>query len=506
MKALTFQIRTLQPLLVTQLGAGEENSSTAFNFIPGSVVRGGIIGRYLQAHRVADVAQDPDCRRLFFDVAVRYLNAYPVNRQGQRTLPKPLSWRVSKDERHDPWATVYDFAIQPNTAPDNPVLPSGDFCWWDEDRVEIIKPKHYVGAHNASENRNVKRKEDSTVYRYEAIAAGQVFGGVILAEDTGDLETLRTLLGGIEINLGGSRTAGYGRVRLENLQITPDVREYEPGDEPSGDIVILTLLSDVILRDENGQITTDLDAVLGWNHSQAYLKTRVLGGFNRKWGLPLVQTLALQAGTVLVYKASEVNRQLLQRLEREGLGERRAEGFGRMAVNWHTQAQLRRRVVPEDDLVSPGPLSGDSRELAQRMAERHLRSRLDQKLLEALDGLKITSPPSNAQLSRLRLAVHRAWQHGDPHIAAEHLKGLKGAKVQFERARIADNKRLLSWLIEGIEQNSLWQDYLQPPELPSIAGVTPQVTAAIKTEYTMRLLDALLQRTAREERSAGGGI
>jgi CRISPR-associated protein Csx10 len=80
MNALIFQIRTLQPLLVAQLGSGEENSSTAYNFIPGSVLRGVAISRYLETCKVADAAQDPVCRHLFFDGAVRYLmHTQPAN-------------------------------------------------------------------------------------------------------------------------------------------------------------------------------------------------------------------------------------------------------------------------------------------------------------------------------------------------------------------------------------------------------------------------------------------
>lgn len=503
MNALTFQIRALQPLLVTQLGAGEENSSTAFNFIPGSVLRGVAINHYLGRHQVTDAARDSTCRRLFFDGGVCYLNAYPLNRLGQRTLPMPLSWRVHKDDRDNLIATIYDFAIEFCGDVDNPVSPSGAFCWRDGDNVEIDGPARYVSVHNASENRNVKRKGDSTVYRYEAIAAGEVFAGVIVAKDREDLQTLHSLLEGVEISLGGSRSAGYGRVCFEDLRIDPDWQEYEQDDELDDGTVILTLLSDAIVRDRNGQLTTDLDAALGWCRLRAYQRARVVGGFNRKWGLPLVQAPALQAGSVFVYRASEVDRGVLQRLGREGVGERRTEGFGRVAISWHTEAKLRRRSVRKDKILSPPSLSEESQQLAHRMAERRLRAVLDRKLTDALSWLRIEDAPSNAQLSRLRQVVRRAWRQNDSQLVIRHLGSLKGSKDQFERARVG-HQRLLSWLTVGIGQDNLWQTYLQPDEFPSFAGVTVQDIEAIKIEYTMRLLDALLQRTTREERPMGG--
>lgn len=504
MNVLKLQIRALQPLLVTQLSAGEENSSAAFDFIPGSVLRGVVINGYLRKQRVADAAQDPTCRRLFFDDTVRYLNAYPVNRLGQRTLPKPLSWRVSKDDWDGPSATIYDFAIEPNKDLDNPVLPSEAFCWRDGSQVELNEPDRYISVHNASEDRNVKREGESTVYRYEAIAAGELFCAAILAENRTDLNILRPFLDGAELNLGGSRSAGYGRVRFD-VQLDPDWHEYTPDKEPDKDIVILTLLSDAVLRDGNGQPTTDLDAVLGWKHLRAYQRTRVVGGFNRKWGLPLVQVPALQAGSVFVYKANQVDKQTLYQLEQEGIGERRAEGFGRIGINWHTRATLQRRSVARDSYIPSVSLSNESQKLAQQMAERRLRAVLDQRLIGAVSQLSITTPPQNTQLSRLRLTVRRAWQEHNPDLISEHLKNLKAARDQFEWARVA-NKRLSSWLIAGIQQDHLWENWLRPAQLPSIAGVTTQPTETIKLEYTMRLLDALLKKTVKQELTEGGVV
>ena len=312
-------------------------------------------------------------------------------------------------------------------------------------------------------------------------------------------------LDGTEVNLGGSRSAGYGLVRIEVTQIASDWHEYEPDGEPDNGVIVLTLLSDAILRDQYGQLTTDLGAVLEWQHLRAYTRTRVLGGFNRKWGLPLPQAPALQAGSVFVYRADQVNRQTLQRLEGEGIGERRVEGFGRIAINWHTRAALQRRSIPLRPPLRAISLSGEIQPLAQRMAERRLRAILDQKLLEALSQLKITNQPHNAQLSRLRLAVRRAWREKKPELVTEHLKNLKAAEEQFERARIG-NEQLYSWLEDGVQQDRLWRTYLQPPQLPSMAGVTAQTTDALKLEYTMRLLDALLKKTLRQERGEGGVI
>ena len=497
MKALTLHIRLLQPLLATQLGAGEENSATTFNFIPGSVLRGYLIERYLREHPGLDAAQDPISRQLFFDGDVQYLNAYPLNRLGHRILPTPLSWRVSKDERDNPQATFYDFAVDSDVSLDNPTAPTETFCWRDEDRIECHESERYIRVHNSSEERNVKGKGKSTVYRYEALAAGQVFGAVILSENESALQMVRSFIDERKTNLGGSRSAGYGLVRYENIRFEANWREYESDEDPEEEVIILTLLSDTIVRDSNGQSTTDLDSVLGWQHLLSYWRTRVVGGFNRKWGLPLVQTPALQAGSVFVYPATQVDRQALRRLEQQGIGERCAEGFGRIAVNWHTQAALHRRHLPQDSPLSSVALSDESRHLAQRMAERRLRAVLDQKLIQAASQLQIVYPPANAQCSRLRLAARRSWREGNPQIVLAHLKSLKSAKAQWERARIGQ-ERLWSWLTVGIEQEKIWEDWLKPAKLPAVAGEEAVPTNRIKLEYTTRLLDTVLKKATKE--------
>ncbi len=66
----------------------------------------------------------------------------------------------------------------------------------------------------------------------------------------------------------------------------------------------------------------------------------MIGGFNRKWGLPLPQALAVRMGSVLVFKDPGCDPTLLDDLEVRGIGERRAEGFGRIAFNRQRVAQL----------------------------------------------------------------------------------------------------------------------------------------------------------------------
>lgn len=506
MKAVSYQIHLLEPLLATQLGAGEENSSQSLGFIPGSLLRGALVNLYLQerkAHQqeVGDPAQDPFCRRLFFDGATRFLNAYPVDQNGCRALPKPLSWYMEKEELECENGTIYDFAVKARRFDGLKAIP-GDFCWLYGDEAVLVKIGSSLAMHNASEERMARPRDRSTLYRYEAIAAGQVFGAVILSENADDLELLRTMVDGMEIYIGGSRSAGYGQVAFKETKIVSAWRECGQDSEHEEDLIILTLLSDLILRDSNGHFTTDLDEIIGCKHVRAYHAVKVVGGFNRKWGLPLVQTPALQAGSVFVYPARGIDGATLRKYLAGGIGERRAEGFGRIAVNCIGQETLRKIGLRKASLdQSIMDLSEESKELARRAAARRFKNMLDQKLLEAVDRLSIKIAPENAQLNRLREVARQAWYKEKPEIISNHLKNIKVAGEQFERARVG-SKRFSTWLHDGVEQEKIWNDYLEV-QPPLIAGVTAEITKEIKLEYTVRLLEALLKKTIKE-RSKGG--
>src|SRR3989442_206739 len=106
MKVLTYRIVLQEPALVTGL-VGDPNSAVAESHLPGSVLRGALIGRYLRAsgRKELDAANGAE-RRLFLSGETRFLNGYPTE-QERRTLPVPLSWHREKGAERP----IYDFAF-----------------------------------------------------------------------------------------------------------------------------------------------------------------------------------------------------------------------------------------------------------------------------------------------------------------------------------------------------------------------------------------------------------
>lgn len=504
MKAITYRLRLLEPALVSQAESGEENSAIGLPFIPGSAIRGTLASRYLQASPASDPAVDTTFRRLFLDGSVCFLNAYPW-RQDARSLPRPHSWMMEKDEASEEKGTAYDWAIDPEAELERPKTVDGQFCVLIDDVAYMISPERQVNVHISLQDVD-KRGDENTVYRYDALASGEVLAGAIVSTDADLLECVKTLLATDEIAVGTAHRAGYGRVRIENLQMSQNGwNEYTPGDSSNAGEIVVTLLSDAIIRGNDGQVNGDISAALATILRLPYLKPErcyqslhLVGGYNRKWNLPLPQTWAIEAGSSFVFSAGSFAPDELRRLVELGIGERRAEGFGRLAVNWQSHAELGWKKADQPE-VAKTELSEESKALALQMANRRLRLWLDQRLVAAVNRVQIGAQrPQNSQLSRIRSAAQQALVESDFNGLQRHLANLKGAREQFEKARLGKTP-MDRWIEERIKNLDVEVQLQlgQPPVLPEVAGQKAQLTPKLKVEYTARLIDGVMKKAGR---------
>jgi len=538
-KVITYRIRLLEPVLVTSLD-GDPNSASAFDYLPGSVLRGAIIGSYLRSQNLTSAqfkADDAEVRRVFFDGTTLYLNGYLVE-ANRRVLPVPQSWQHEKGEEHH----FFDFAVEP-LADDEKRWQgiSAPFCLLieaeDDDeegdeaaQARLIQPDRLITVHTARDRKYGRARTDSgAVYRYEALQAGQVFEAAVICDHDADAARLLTALDG-EARLGGSRSGSYGRVRFERTkEEQSDWREVGGTLQPDHDgKLIITLLSDALVRDANGQyvvdsqvVTNALSATLGnlpltLDPQRTFLRGTSIGGFNRKWGLPLPQTLAVRMGSVFVFDVpggdAAALRAALYGLEQHGIGERRAEGFGRVAINWHIHDKLKQKDEPLPLKPSARMISGaDSLAIAQQMATRMVRQRLDAALAEEANALgKQIKGPKRSQLSRLRLIVHDSLRQ-EPAAGRQRLnqyfqslRDRQATRQQFTRTgdRVA-GKGLLEWMEKRVaDQANIWSEIgIDPNHLPTIgANVTATLTVELAYEYNLRLIDGVLARAAKERK------
>jgi CRISPR-associated protein Csx10 len=560
MKVITYRIHLQEPVLAKGL-EGDPNSGVSYHFLPGSVLRGALIGQYLRDNPTDALMQNKTARQLFFNPeTTRFLNGYLVCRHYEKTyraLPTPLSWHYCKLEKRPSRIDCdkdgdssqlehFDHAIQQTKT--EYVCPEGDkdswqqvkdpFCVTLSDQFALATMKRRISVHTARHRDYGRARADrgeeenilnGAVYRYEAIEAGQTFEAHILCQDE-DVTALTDLIEG-ELLLGGARMAGYGRVSLKltppksdtndvyEAQNMDEWREFTPGSL-TFDGVVITLLSDALLRDEHGQpqsTVAELSRQLGFTSEAravfaAYLP---IGGFNRKWGLPTMQQTALKMGTVLVFDVPSIEQMTaLHELEKTGIGEQREDGFGRFAINWHTASSFT-PIKLDSKREKPESLVGTTSEvMAQTIVNRLHRTQLDDQLREqakklADDGkMKMVS---KTQLNRLRLqlqrAVHEITNRGEEAVA-DHQARLEAYRAnllernhtrqQFEKARM-DKRPFLDWLKRCIEAKEM---PVTSKKSYAIGDVQPQTnTAAIRLEFNLRLVDLTLARIVKQRRS-----
>ncbi|MBD2410386.1 hypothetical protein FACHB389_01415 [Nostoc calcicola FACHB-389] len=541
MKAITFSLHTQQPLLATSF-QGDPNSDVSYSFIPGSMIRGAIIARYMKHHQISELDLNNDeVKRLFFDASSTcYLNGYLLSQEGKRTLPVPRSWFKDKDAElsdNSSQITVYDFSIEKNE--DQPETPKfvGEQYWIKErGSVRFYKEKRRINIHNQRDRKKGRstqikldpktnqRKGEGEIFRYEALDVGQTFQAVILCTSESYVSSLETLLKvSPNIWLGGSQSAGYGHTKIEDLKCENFWHETGilANNRTENENFTVTLLSDLILRDEWGQyvvippsnthkipapLTKELEKILNVElaHILSYATSNLVGGFNRKWGLPLPQVPVLAAGSVFVFEGIDITVEQIQQLENQGIGERRVEGFGRIAINWLTKKSELVLLPNKKSSNQPGLKIDISRDLAGKMADRLLEQKLEQALQKQMGCLKIEGNISNSQLSRLQLIARQALSTGDCNLVISLLDNLSAnAKAQFEKSFINKNnlkKQLDNWL----QTPGSWisnPQYLTVTVAGIDRDITDEIAKANKLveKYTLRLIMAVAKKAIKEK-------
>jgi CRISPR-associated protein Csx10 len=532
-KFIRYTVELKLPLLATDI-EGEPNSAISHSYIPGSLLRGALVSLYLgnegRGRRAFDAVADSEARAIFVTNETRFLHAYPISESGQRALPLSFAWRYNKEDHHteeDKYWKVYDLSRSAPPKCFHEQEISHPFVCWNSGVAEFLSPARQINVHTQRDARKGRATgESGTIYRYDALASGLRLQGLVIATP-GLAQTLRELL---PLNqalwLGRARRAGYGETKVIEVETLDYWRESEigaPSAIEAGEELRVTFVSDALLRNEFGQASMDPRRALAAALStpadsltllpeRSWADSKIAGGFNRKWGLPLPQAAVISAGSVFTYRTSDsIDANALFEIEREGIGERRNEGFGRVLVNW-LQGQEGQFESHRPDLKSaigvPEALSAEAEKMARTIGSRLLRLRLDKELRMRVNYTKLVPPfPSKTQLTRLRVIL-RAIQAGRGRGQADiqrleaYLDNLRRtAKRQFEPAAVEHNgviTGLLEWLKSNFKQPAKkW------PMGPLCLGRGPALVEIplderMAEEYGLRLIDQVLYRATKD--------
>ncbi len=483
---LPYRLHLNRPAVFRAPG-GDPNSARSLDHVPGSTFRGIVAGA---------VSSDTELlNRLVLSSKVRYLNAY-LGIGTQRCMPAPMAWQAEKSSA----MPTRGFDLSAATVPDDFAGQSVRYHVAgppDPDALDqsltLARTKGTGRMHNQRDPRKGRSWEDANgethgaLYSYEAVAADQDFYGMIALDDESLAEEIQALLpdsvqagnglhDGVEptmLHIGRSRLAGYGgRAALSWLPIvqreTSETLWSMPESVQADERFRIILTADCICRHptsgelDPSALRAAIEQALPVEVEQAWVAATTVGGFNRRWGMPLPSWSAAQAGTTLTLRAKEaVDRAVLIDFENRGLGLRRRDGFGRVTcTTLPDRPELSFRSPPPP--VRPLKPTGQPPQVILDIERRHLRNRLDRDVDAAAHHIanSATKLPTPSLIGRLRTIIRQQGRVGLVPVlnpppsngAKDQAGGLRNpARTQLTKGRIRIDGRQVN-LVDGFQQ------------------------------------------------------
>ena len=487
---------TLRGPAVLPMADGDPNTVVTRQEVPGSTILGAAAWHYLRPTNRSP--EDEEFRHAFLNGGLRFLTAYPEAQKGdeasQRTIPIPHSIRKFKEGADSAEnERILDFvdSAEPLSG-ENFAEPLSDeekrkskkrldrrygvIMPQENLRTQVVKTEHnYHHARAGAEvgGRSIGRALGSEVenggafFQYEALMADQIFQGAILGSSD-DLEKLQEWMPTETlISIGRSRSAQYGETKFEWIDSTAkelksfvEWEGFSVLDEPEpphlGNSLVITLLSPLLSINTQGHADTcfpkaELADVLGLKAcdlklSCSYTQTEIIGGYHAHIRFPRQQWPAISAGSVFVFCLKKIpDDKRLLKLEQEGLGMQKGEGYGRVAVN--RQGWLRLKYKKEQLSHYRTNRSGTQvpsavHSLLCNVARNRCLAEVQRR---AIAAAKLTNHiPNNAVLGKLRLFLQQPAS-----TAIESLNALgKPAEDKLKRCHINTNVPETSWLTE----------------------------------------------------------
>jgi len=499
---LDYIIGLLSPVLLTN-SVGDPNISLSHDYLPGSSLLGMFAGLYIQKHLPDEKKKtlahtDEDFATLFLSGKLRFLNGYPLSRDKQRTLPIPRSILTPKRRSSDYFETLFEEqkADDPKKTEvekkagqdDRPNTPKAGFCLMkynsgrlDFERPEIKKTYHF---HHRRTDQLAGRNVDGTIFNYEALEKDQAFGASLI----GDAETVKLFQAKFGSDkrgarLGRSKNTEYGQVEIEWK--TAAVNECLSQKEIEGDSFVITLLSDAILLNEYGQsevsvkvfaenltrLLAKFEITLAKNQLQVekhFLQSTVTENYVGIWKARKPSMSAFTMGSCFRFslnpalKAAQETKlvEALSHLQNEGIGIRRNEGLGRVAVNWQMNAPIL-------------PLAPKTLQMQKEAAEKNVENK---------------TPPSAFQTIFKNL-LWQAYGERARAIAAKHLKDENYRLARGEFIAGAQMSRLQRFAATSATEKA-FQEKIK--ELAKRETARNYLSAARNQQQTQTLLDFLL--------------
>lgn len=539
-KVISYRL-TLNAPVVLSMPGGDANSASTLSYISGSSVIGALANLWVRKNSSAP-GSSPVFRRLFLNGSVRYLNAYPedLDYKDKRLIPVPLSFYQEKDQE----TQVYDLSCKEHD--DALEFEAGQprtLVHWDpgfmrtdgEDAIRFLPREMDTCIHHRRDRAAGRATEGSgEIFSYISLPKGERFIGHILLNDKSDCEVIEGLLKGHALSFGRSKSAQYGgNVKVDILESCDHDHEnpfLEAGKATvtEGQRFILTLLSDYLGITPSGHATNDPEnfvkelaeklSVAEENLSveDYFVASRPVAGYVSAWRMPRPVHPALKAGSIFVISSKQDISQNLPGILWEGLGYRRPEGFGRLAIDAHGWehdddqgntvsvfdcVEIRRKR--DGSVSSWTPVTGitQTSEMLTICRQRLLEEALDRQVIEIAGSMFTHGPervPSRAALGRIRGLLRLAKNGNKVKKFLDDCNGKKAGK-DLRLCKIA-NQSLYEWLYKLFTKPNNIKTQLKVDETANISRLdTKEDTikcfdSSMAFTFKRRLADLVLKK------------
>lgn len=416
LRILPLILRNVEQLLVSnQLG----NHGTTDYFIPGSTVLGAIAAKFIRYTAKHDESFDSKSahdntifRNLFLNNIVIFTNFYPSD-VNNTYYPVPASLVKKKNSEE-----FLDLSFIKDRPEDDDLVKLHGLISLDPvgDELNIRFPnisKSVEYHHARPEDRSMGHAMENygQFFQYETLNPGQRFKGYIIGQESHLKEIVKILNSeNSSLILGKSRSAQYGKCNLEVGEVKEFVHNENNIVESDG--LLISSQSDVILRNNFGFPIPDtkhlLKEIVGDNlinsESTKFLKFKIVGGYNNVWNLPKPQYYALAAGSEILVKTSNSDKQLPRDFKKQFFGENTSQGYGQIAINGHNH-----KIISKKDPDSePAELPQDLMMLAEFIKfclKERLKERIKERALSTT--IKIPQAATPSFVNRIKLLINR---------------------------------------------------------------------------------------------------
>ena len=287
--------------------------------------------------------------------------------------PAPMVWYRPKQRHHSDVVNAAE--RRPDPGERRKAMRSGHVAWDGPGVWRSVSPQTAVSTHAVvDDDAGRPTAEGGNVFSYLGLAPGTLLWCDVVTPHDVDL----TLVEGEELRLGRSRKDDFGRVVVRSIEVLPP-----PGAAPealsAGARVRVWCVSDVLVRDAWGAVDATATGVAealaqAWQVpveavglstdgpvAAAYRAAR-RDSFHTRWGRPRPSLVGLAAGSVVTVRlGGSVTGEVAARTVRDGIGERTAEGFGRVRLDTPEVLAAAPRLVtrrPDDPPDTTHPPEG----------------------------------------------------------------------------------------------------------------------------------------------------